>query len=166
MVELDDERLVVRGRDAEGIDRRLDVGIRGVLGEVEDFLAAVDVRDDGLVVGGRPRVDQPLPGEDEVVGDDRVAVAVLRVTELERVGQAVLGDLGQGLRERRNDVLLLVEVQEAAIQRVEDRDVGRRLRERGIERVRDPQRPDTGEGPARRRGPHTTPAGRGRSGCG
>ena len=64
-----------------------------------------------------------------------VAVAVLRVTELERVGQAVLGDLGQGLRERRNDVLLLVEVQEAAIQRVEDRDVGRRLRDRGIERV-------------------------------
>ena len=94
----DGEGLVVRGGDAELGEGRIDVRIRrGRLGagHLDEGLGADDRLQEGLVGRGGARVGEALPRVDEVGGDDRVAVAVLRVAKGERVVQAVSRDLGE-----------------------------------------------------------------------
>ncbi len=116
-----------------GVDRR--VARLGAV-QLEDVGSALDRLEELLVVRRKARIDEPLPGVDDVTSDDRVAVAVLRVSERERVGHPIRRDGRHGCRQRRHDVEVLVEIQETAAECVEHGDVraGRRLRR--VERVR------------------------------
>ena len=78
---------------------------------------------------------ETLPRVDEVGGDDRIAIAVLRVAKLERVCQAVSRELGERFGERRDRRQVVVDVQQASVEGVQHADGGAGRCLAGIERV-------------------------------
>ena len=68
MIERDDERLRVRGGDAELGEPGLDLGVgEALLGrQIEERLPAGDVGEECLVLEGVARIDESLPGVHEV----------------------------------------------------------------------------------------------------
>ena len=90
--------------------------VAAAIGRAEERVRAFDLAQDVGVRSRGSRIDRPLDAVDEVTGDDRVAVAVLEpVLQGEGQGLGVRRHGRQGLGQRRNDLEVLVEVDEAAV---------------------------------------------------
>ena len=77
----------------------------------EQVAGSGDLGHDVAVRGRGARVDESLPAVDEVSGDDRVAIAVLRVAQMEGQGLGISRDLVR-FGERIDDIEVLVDVDE------------------------------------------------------